>query len=87
LRTRHEDIVLLADHFLARLAGRMTAVPSLSTQALDRLLTHGWPAMSAELEHTLTAAATMTDGPEIRPAICIWPAPTRCLMLLASMTS
>jgi DNA-binding NtrC family response regulator len=67
LRTRHEDIVLLVDHFLGRLAGRMVAVPSLSTQALDRLLTYGWPGNVRELEHALTAAATMADGPVIRP--------------------
>jgi DNA-binding NtrC family response regulator len=67
LRTRHDDIVLLANHFLGRLAGRMATVPGLSTPALDCLLTYAWPGNVRELEHTITAAATLATAAEILP--------------------
>jgi DNA-binding NtrC family response regulator len=68
LRTRHEDIVLLANHFLNRFAGRLPTVSRLSTASVDRLLKYAWPGNVRELEHMITAAATMAEGPEIRPS-------------------
>ena len=65
LRTRQEDVVLLAKSFLERLVGRLPLVPQLSGEALARLLTYGWPGNVRELEHVITAAATLASGPEI----------------------
>jgi len=65
LRARHEDIVLLANWFLTRLAARLPTVPHLGAGAVDRLLTYAWPGNVRELEHIITAAATMTAGIEI----------------------
>jgi DNA-binding NtrC family response regulator len=75
LRARHEDIILLANYFLGRLAGRLPAVPGLATEAVDRLLTYSWPGNVRELEHVVTAAATMTDAKEIRAADLRLPSP------------
>lgn len=61
LRARPEDIVLLANHFLARLP----QPPALSREAGMRLLAHPWPGNVRELEHAVIAAATMATGPEI----------------------
>jgi DNA-binding NtrC family response regulator len=69
LRSRHEDIVLLANYFLDRLetSTSIGRVPRLSRAAIDRLLAHNWPGNVRELEHVVTAAATMTTTDEIAP--------------------
>jgi DNA-binding NtrC family response regulator len=68
LRSRPEDIVLLANYFLSRLTERMPAVPHLTGGAVDRLLTYSWPGNVRELEHVITAAATLASGKEISAA-------------------
>ena len=61
LRSRPEDIVLLASHFLERLP---RPVP-LARDAIARLLTHAWPGNVRELEHVVIGAAAMSADPEI----------------------
>jgi DNA-binding NtrC family response regulator len=68
LRSRHEDIILLANYFLDRLASKLPSVPRLSAEAVDCLLTYRWPGNVRELEHVVTAAAAFADGPEITAA-------------------
>jgi len=59
LRDRGRDVLLLADHFLAR----MSPSPRLSSAARQRLLVHPWPGNVRELENVLgTAAALAPDG-------------------------
>lgn len=59
LRDRGRDVLLLADHFLAR----MSPSPRLSSAARQRLLAHPWPGNVRELENVLgTAAALAPDG-------------------------
>lgn len=59
LRDRGRDVLLLADHFLAR----MSPSPRLSYAARQRLLAHPWPGNVRELENVLgTAAALAPDG-------------------------
>jgi DNA-binding NtrC family response regulator len=69
LRSRHEDIVLLANYFLTRLPGSgpgpVPTVPRLAADAVDRLLTYTWPGNVRELQHIITAAATLVCGDEI----------------------
>jgi DNA-binding NtrC family response regulator len=57
LRKRREDILPLADHFLARLSERMgRRKPELTEAAKKRLLDHDWPGNVRELENTLERA-------------------------------
>jgi DNA-binding NtrC family response regulator len=67
LRARREDIVLLANYFLDRLESQSRrAVPRLSADAAERLLTYHWPGNVRELQHAVTAAAAMTTHDQIR---------------------
>jgi DNA-binding NtrC family response regulator len=69
LRDRREDIPLLADHFLKKLATAMNKpVPKLSAPALDLLLSYGWPGNVRELENAIERALVIGRGPEIQPA-------------------
>jgi two-component system response regulator HydG len=50
LRSRLEDIPLLAQHFLTHFAGKnRKAIKGFTPQAMDRLLRHAWPGNVREL--------------------------------------
>jgi transcriptional regulator with GAF, ATPase, and Fis domain len=71
LRTRREDIVLLADHFLDRWTRPDGVRVKLSPAAIDRLLTYSWPGNVRELDLVLAASATLSsretlDADELR---------------------
>ncbi len=77
LRDRGGDVVLLAEHFLARTSrGRRPC--RLSRTARERLLAHRWPGNVRELENVLEVAAALAESgtiecehlqlPESRPA-------------------
>ena len=53
LRERKDDIPLLAEFFLGRLAQRDGRHKALSRAALDRLLAHRWPGNVRELENEI----------------------------------
>jgi transcriptional regulator with GAF, ATPase, and Fis domain len=62
LRERPEDVVVLAQHFLARLAARDgRPVPRLSRDAVDYLSSRQWPGNVRELEHLVERTLLMTD--------------------------
>jgi DNA-binding NtrC family response regulator len=68
LRSRKEDIVVLANHFLERCASEMNLTRwELSAAAVDALLMNAWPGNVRELEHTIRRAATMVEGTLIEP--------------------
>ncbi len=67
LRDRLEDIPLLVDHFLDKLAERDLPVKTFSRLALSRLLTYDWPGNVRELEHVVEQATVTTPGPVIEP--------------------
>jgi tetratricopeptide (TPR) repeat protein len=71
LRDRGDDVLALAEHLLARLAGRRpgAAAPRLGRPAAARLLAHDWPGNVRELENVLAVAATLAaaDGGTILP--------------------
>jgi DNA-binding NtrC family response regulator len=68
LRERTEDIPLLCDHLLSRIAGRDGSRPrKLSRLALERVLASELPGNIRQLEHLLTSAAMLADGPLIEP--------------------
>ena len=66
LRERREDIPLLAEHILRRLAGEGEP-PRLSPEALARLQAHPFPGNVRELENVLERAVTLCEGETIRP--------------------
>ncbi len=68
LRNRPSDIPLLANHFL-RLYGERGGrrVTAISTEALQRLLSHTWPGNVRELENTIERAVLVCEGDTIEP--------------------
>ncbi|HET7587652.1 MAG TPA: sigma-54 dependent transcriptional regulator [Gammaproteobacteria bacterium] len=63
LRERPEDIPLLANHIIARLAkGMDIEPPALSDEALAALLAFDYPGNVRELENILERALTLCDG-------------------------
>ncbi|CAN5923996.1 hypothetical protein BH11MYX4_BH11MYX4_41410 [soil metagenome] len=65
LRARPEDVVALAEFFLARLAGRMGLVaPQLSAGARDVLRDYSWPGKVRELRNTVERALVMSPEAE-----------------------
>jgi two-component system response regulator PilR (NtrC family) len=69
LRERPEDIGLLANHILARLAhGMDIEPPTLAAATLAKLETFDYPGNVRELENVLERAMTLSDGaPAIHP--------------------
>jgi two-component system response regulator HydG len=69
LRTRRDDIALLAEGFLHRVAAERKEEPKLLAQdALDAILAYDWPGNVRELENALERAVTLTPGREIGAA-------------------
>lgn len=66
LRTRREDIELLATHFLAQTVGRIGKGKMHFTPAAWRaLLEHSWPGNVRELQNTIKRAAVLADTNEV----------------------
>lgn len=67
LRERREDILPLAENFLAQLSNRMGRRPPKLTEAARRRLTeHAWPGNVRELENSLERALIINKTDEIR---------------------
>lgn len=61
LGERQEDIVPLAQHFLAKYCAHFgKPLKRFSTQACERLLTHEWPGNIRELENTIKRAVALS---------------------------
>jgi DNA-binding NtrC family response regulator len=66
LRERTEDIVPLCRHFLTMYAGKLGREPqSLSSEALEVILGHGWPGNIRELENVIARVVTLSLAPVI----------------------
>jgi two-component system, response regulator FlrC len=66
LRSRREDIIPLAAHFISKIAQREgMGERSLSPGAKDALLGYSWPGNVRELENAIERAMILTDGPFI----------------------
>ncbi|HKV73685.1 MAG TPA: sigma-54 dependent transcriptional regulator [Gemmatimonadales bacterium] len=69
LRERRDDIVLLIESFLQRLAlERQDEAKALSADALDAVMVYDWPGNVRELENALEHAVALTSGRVIEPA-------------------
>jgi two-component system response regulator PilR (NtrC family) len=67
LRERSEDIPVLANHILERLANHSgNQAPSLSKEALEVLMAYPFPGNVRELENILERAITLCEGNVIR---------------------
>lgn len=66
LAKRREDIPLLAHHFLARLCARQDRPPAtLAPEALEQLVTAGWPGNVRQLHNVLEQALVLATTPVI----------------------
>lgn len=71
LRERKEDIMLLADHFAARMANELgrPEPPEFTTEAVAALENYAWPGNVRELKNVIERAVYRTDGPRIASVI------------------
>ncbi|BDG62426.1 sigma-54 interaction domain-containing protein [Caldinitratiruptor microaerophilus] len=67
LRERPEDILALAEHFLARAAVRYGRQRSLSREVADILMRYPWPGNVRELENLIERLVVTSSGPVITP--------------------
>jgi len=68
LRSRGNDILLLAQQFLQELAGRSgKAVTGISGTTAERLLTYDWPGNVRELQNCMERAVTLARFEELTP--------------------
>jgi transcriptional regulator with PAS, ATPase and Fis domain len=68
LRMRHEDVPLLARHFLSRCARSLRkSVQGISPEALDILSAYHWPGNVRELENTIERATNLAVTELIQP--------------------
>jgi len=66
LRERKEDIPLLVDHFLEKLADRTrAAVERVAPEALETLKAYDWPGNVRELENSIEHAMVFAEGTEL----------------------
>jgi DNA-binding NtrC family response regulator len=65
LRTRLEDVPILAKHFALRATGRDGTMVSLSTAGLRALQDHDWPGNVRELKNMIETLIALSEGCEI----------------------
>ncbi|MGZ4556646.1 MAG: AAA-type ATPase lid domain-containing protein, partial [Mycobacteriaceae bacterium] len=69
LRSRREDIPLLANHFLEFYANENGLAPrKLSNDALRALVDYDWPGNVRELENSIERGVVLSSGPIIGSA-------------------
>ena len=66
LRDRKQDILLLVEHFLERLARTTGTQRTMSEEALKALMAYEWPGNVRELENCLERACALSSGPTIQ---------------------
>ncbi len=78
LRERGRDVILLAEHLLARVCADYGLPPkTLAPEAQEQLLAHPWPGNVRELSNVLERVALLTDGTVVTAAVLELPAPPR----------
>jgi two-component system response regulator AtoC len=67
LRQRREDVPLLVENFVERLAVEMKKrIDGISPDAMSALMTHDWPGNVRELRNVLERGAVVSTGPVIQ---------------------
>lgn len=72
LRERGDDILLLANHFAARMAFEcgFPEAPRFSDHVVDQMMQYRWPGNIRELKNTVERAVYRTDGdPEVKELV------------------
>ena len=68
LRSRKEDIPLLAEHFLGRFSREMRKpVAKISSDAMTRLVQYPWPGNVRELENVIERAVALETSSAVLP--------------------
>jgi DNA-binding NtrC family response regulator/tetratricopeptide (TPR) repeat protein len=76
LRERLDDVVILAEHFLARATKDYGLPPKVLTPAARHALRgYGWPGNVRELANVLERAALLSETPSIGPDMLALPSP------------
>jgi DNA-binding NtrC family response regulator/tetratricopeptide (TPR) repeat protein len=76
LRERGKDVILLAEHFLARACAEYGLPPkSLASDARAALLAHSWGGNVRELANTMERTAVLIDAPVVTAALLDFSAP------------
>ncbi len=85
LRDRVDEIVPLAEHFLARATARAgRSISGLSPATIERMRAHEWPGNARELENAIQRAVALCVGDTIEPEhIFDRAAPARSLLEVA----
>jgi len=74
LRDRKEDIPILVEYFLNKMAGKLKKpVKNLSAAALQRLMIYSWPGNVRELENMIECAVVMSTEDVISEGLIILP--------------
>jgi two-component system, NtrC family, response regulator GlrR len=74
LRDRKEDIPILVEHFLNKVAGKLKRpVKALSSAALQKLMIYSWPGNVRELENMIECAVVMSTEDMISEELIILP--------------
>ena len=69
LRERHEDITLLAEHFLTQFNRKMQReIRNIPNNALTEMIKYSWPGNVRELEHIIERAVITTIGTNLHLA-------------------
>jgi DNA-binding NtrC family response regulator len=68
LRDRKQDIPLLVEHFLDRMARSSGVSRTISEEALRALEQYDWPGNVRELENSIDRACALSSGPTIQTA-------------------
>jgi transcriptional regulator with GAF, ATPase, and Fis domain len=70
LRERHDDIPLLAAHFVQKFAERQRkSISRIHENVMEVLKNHQWPANTRELQNFIERAVIMTSGTALCPPI------------------
>jgi non-specific serine/threonine protein kinase len=76
LRERGPDVVLLAEHFLARACADYGVAPkALTPEAAEVLRGHAWPGNVRELANLMARLAILSGEPRVTPAMLGLPGP------------
>ncbi len=66
LRQRREDIPILAEHFMRRMARKLgKPLERIAPETLEALIAHTWPGNIRDLQNTIERAAVLARGSEL----------------------